>query len=91
MTAQPVGPPSDPLDVQHAVGAAQLLGPFRRADTAIGGEDQNRAAEVHPGLDALLRAAHGAVVNVSSIAGQEGQGSSIAYAASKGALNTLTI
>ena len=39
----------------------------------------------------LLRAARGAVVNVSSIAGQEGQGSSIAYAASKGALNTLTI
>ena len=38
-----------------------------------------------------LRASHGAVVNVSSIAGQEGQGSSIAYAASKGALNTLTV
>lgn len=38
-----------------------------------------------------LRAAKGAVVNVSSIAGQEGLGSSIAYAASKGALNTLTL
>ena len=38
-----------------------------------------------------LRASGGGVVNVSSIAGQEGQGSSIAYAASKGALNTLTI
>jgi 3-oxoacyl-[acyl-carrier protein] reductase len=33
----------------------------------------------------------GAVVNVSSIAGVAGVGSSIAYAASKGALNTLTI
>lgn len=31
-----------------------------------------------------------AIVNVSSVAGQTGQGSSIAYAASKGALNTLT-
>jgi 3-oxoacyl-[acyl-carrier protein] reductase len=41
--------------------------------------------------EAALRASGGAVVNVSSIAGQEGQGSSIAYAASKGALNTLTI
>ena len=34
----------------------------------------------------LLRAARGAVVNVSSIAGQEGQGSSIAYAASNALL-----
>lgn len=38
-----------------------------------------------------LRESHGAVVNISSIAGQEGLGSSIAYAASKGALNTLTM
>ena len=38
-----------------------------------------------------LRAAHGAVVNVSSIAGSIGLGSSIAYACSKGALNTLTL
>ena len=41
--------------------------------------------------ETALRAAHGAVVNISSIAGQEGLGSSIAYAASKGALNTLTV
>jgi len=41
---------------------------------------------------ALLRAAPGAgVVNVSSIAALLGAGSSIAYAASKGALNTLTL
>lgn len=41
---------------------------------------------------ALLEASDGigAVVNVSSIAGVNGGGSSIAYAASKGALNTMT-
>jgi 3-oxoacyl-[acyl-carrier protein] reductase len=33
----------------------------------------------------------GSVVNVSSVAGVMGVGSSIAYAASKGALNTLTL
>lgn len=33
---------------------------------------------------------NGAVVNISSVAGQSGAGSSIAYCASKGALNTLT-
>jgi 3-oxoacyl-[acyl-carrier protein] reductase len=38
-----------------------------------------------------LRAARGAVVNVSSIAGAMGIGSSVAYASSKGALNTLTL
>lgn len=38
----------------------------------------------------LLRASRGAVVNVSSVAGIAGSGSSIAYAASKGALNTMT-
>jgi len=37
-----------------------------------------------------LKAARGAVVNVSSLAALLGTGSSIAYAASKGALNTLT-
>jgi 3-oxoacyl-[acyl-carrier protein] reductase len=41
--------------------------------------------------EAPLRAARGAVVNVSSIAGTMGIGSSMAYAASKGALNTLTL
>ena len=38
-----------------------------------------------------LKASRGAVVNVSSTAGVSGTGSSIAYACSKGALNTLTI
>ena len=37
-----------------------------------------------------LKAARGAVVNVSSVASQLGIGSSVAYAASKAALNTMT-
>ena len=41
--------------------------------------------------EAPLRASRGAVVNVSSIAGTMGIGSSFAYACSKGALNTLTL
>jgi 3-oxoacyl-[acyl-carrier protein] reductase len=41
--------------------------------------------------EAALREAKGAVVNVSSIAGTMGLGSSVAYACSKGALNTLTL
>ena len=38
-----------------------------------------------------LRAARGAIVNVSSRATHDGTGSSLAYACSKGALNTLTL
>jgi len=38
-----------------------------------------------------LRAARGAVVNVSSLASRVATGSSIAYAASKSALNTLSM
>lgn len=38
-----------------------------------------------------LRASRGAVVNVSSVAAQLGIGSSLAYAASKAALNTMTV
>ncbi len=40
---------------------------------------------------AMKKGGHGAVVNVSSVAGKNGMGSSMAYAASKGALNTLTM
>jgi NAD(P)-dependent dehydrogenase (short-subunit alcohol dehydrogenase family) len=40
---------------------------------------------------AMKQGGSGAVVNVSSIAGKNGMGSSIAYAASKGALNTMTM
>ena len=43
---------------------------------------------VQPTMDAQGR---GAVVNMSSIAGVQGVGSSVAYAASKGALNTMTL
>ncbi|HEX4534494.1 MAG TPA: SDR family oxidoreductase [Rhizomicrobium sp.] len=41
--------------------------------------------------DALKASGDGSIVNVSSIAGVAGVGSSIAYAASKGALNTMTL
>ena len=40
---------------------------------------------------ALKACGHGAVVNISSHSGFSGSGSSLAYAASKGALNTLTL
>src|SRR5271169_3140359 len=42
-------------------------------------------------VPAMQRQGHGAIVNVSSIAGLMGMGSSVAYAASKGALNTMTL
>lgn len=45
-----------------------------------------RAARPH-----LAAAGKGAVVNVSSVAGVTGIGSSIAYAATKGAMNTMTL
>lgn len=41
--------------------------------------------------NALRASGRGAVVNLSSIAGTAGLGSSVAYAASKGAVNTLTL
>ena len=59
----------------HDIYSVNTIGPFQMV----------RACEQ------ALRDARGAVVNVSSIAGQEGAGSSIAYAASKGALNTMTV
>ena len=40
---------------------------------------------------ALQASGHGSVVNISSIGGLIGRGSSMAYAASKGAVNTLTL
>ncbi len=51
----------------------------------VGPYQMTRAAEA-----ALRASGDGAVVNVSSIAGVKGVGSSIAYAASKGALITMT-
>jgi 3-oxoacyl-[acyl-carrier protein] reductase len=59
----------------HRIYSVNLIGPYQMV----------RACE------AALRAAHGAVVNVSSIAGSMGVGSSYAYACSKGALNALTL
>jgi 3-oxoacyl-[acyl-carrier protein] reductase len=38
-----------------------------------------------------LKAANGSIVNVSSVAGALGIGSSVAYIASKGAINSLTL
>ncbi|HEX7383708.1 MAG TPA: SDR family NAD(P)-dependent oxidoreductase [Burkholderiaceae bacterium] len=52
---------------------------------AIGTFQMVRAATPH------LKAARGAIVNVSSIAGALGIGSSVAYAASKGAVNSMTL
>jgi 3-oxoacyl-[acyl-carrier protein] reductase len=52
---------------------------------ALGAFQTLRAAAPH------LKAARGAVVNVSSIAGALGIGSSVAYIASKGALNAMTL
>lgn len=67
--------------------AGLSAGDFQRifSVNVVGAYQMVRACE------APLRAARGAVVNVSSIAGTMGNGSSMAYAASKGALNTLTL
>jgi len=55
------------------------------AVNVTGAYQLTRAAAPH------LKAAGGAVVNISSHSGFSGIGSSMAYAASKGALNTLTL
>ena len=73
--------PLDDLEALHAdefqkLYAVNVIGPFQMA----------RAAAPH-----LKAAGDAAVVNVSSMAAFLGSGSSIAYAASKGALNTLTL
>ncbi len=60
----------------HAVYAVNVIGPYQ----------MTRAVAPH-----MKAAGRGAVVNISSVAGVMGIGSSIAYAASKGALNTMTL
>ena len=60
----------------QAIYAVNVIGPFQMFRACV--ED-------------LKKHGDGAVVNVSSVAGVAGVGSSIAYAASKGALNTLTL
>ena len=52
----------------------------------VGAYQMIRACTPH-----MKKVGKGSVVNVSSIAGVTGVGSSVAYAASKGALNTLTL
>ena len=69
-----------PEDFLHVFGV-NTLGPFQMVRAA--------RSLLEAGARASGRAS--AVVNVSSIAGINGIGSSIAYAASKGALNTLTL
>lgn len=56
------------------------------AVNVIGAYQMTRAVAPH-----MTAAGQGAIVNVSSITGVMGVGSSIAYAASKGALNTMTL
>jgi len=56
------------------------------AVNVVGAFQMTRAA-----APALKKAGRAAIVNISSIAGVMGVGSSIAYAASKGALNTMTL
>jgi 3-oxoacyl-[acyl-carrier protein] reductase len=67
----------DALDARtfHGILGVNVIGAFQMV----------RACVSH------LKAAQGAIVNVSSIAGALGIGSSVAYIASKGALNSLTL
>jgi 3-oxoacyl-[acyl-carrier protein] reductase len=60
----------------HDVYAVNVIGAFQMI----------RAVE-----QAMRKQGQGAIVNVSSIAGVMGTGTSVAYAASKGALNTMTL
>ena len=62
-------------DFQDIYGV-NVIGPFQMV----------KAAKEH-----LLKSENPCVVNISSIAGIKGIGSSIAYASSKGALNTMTL
>ena len=67
-------------DFQRLYGV-NTIGPFQMVRAARGVLEAGAKASGRPS----------AVVNVSSVAGISGTGSSIAYAASKGALNTMTL
>jgi 3-oxoacyl-[acyl-carrier protein] reductase len=67
-------------DFQRVYGV-NTIGPFQMVRAARGLLEAGAKASGRPS----------AVVNVSSVAGISGVGSSIAYAASKGALNTMTL
>ena len=60
----------------QSIYSVNVIGPFQMV----------RALKEH-----LLNSANPSIVNISSIAGIKGIGSSIAYAASKGALNSMTL
>jgi 3-oxoacyl-[acyl-carrier protein] reductase len=60
----------------HDIYHLNVIAPFQ----------MTRACEPH-----MRAGGRGSVVNISSVAGVMGMGSSIAYAASKGALNTMTL
>jgi 3-oxoacyl-[acyl-carrier protein] reductase len=62
-------------DFQRIFGV-NVIGPFQMVRAVV---------------PAMQKQGHGAIVNISSIAGITGMGSSVAYAASKGALNTMTL
>lgn len=68
----------DGLDADdfHRIYSVNVVGPFQMI----------RAVTPH-----MKAAGRGSVVNVSSVAGVMGVGSSVAYTASKGALNTMTL
>ena len=68
----------------EALGADDFTQSF--AVNVIGVYQMTRAVRPH-----MIDAGGGAVVNVSSQAGATGTGSSIAYAAAKGAVNTMTL
>jgi 3-oxoacyl-[acyl-carrier protein] reductase len=78
--------PHDKLDELSAEDFQRIFGV-----NTIGPFQMIRAAR--PLLEAAAKASGkpSAVVNISSIAGISGNGSSVAYAASKGALNTMTL
>ena len=68
----------DGLDAEdfHRIYGVNVIGPFQ----------MTRAVAPH-----MQAAGRGSIVNISSVAGVMGVGSSIAYSASKGALNTMTL
>ncbi|MDB2510714.1 SDR family oxidoreductase [Gammaproteobacteria bacterium] len=68
----------DSLDAEdfHYIYGVNVIGPFQMVKAA---------------KEYLLKSTNPCVVNVSSIAGIRGIGSSVAYASSKGALNSMTL
>ena len=60
----------------HSIYGVNLIGPYQMIKACA---------------PALKASGKGAIVNISSVAGVFGTGSSVAYTASKGALNTLTL